>query len=411
MDEGAHNKLIKAHPSKGYTNFVNHAKTHPNFEMTVQTFVSTQGQDLTKYFGSVTEKAKNIYGWLDFIVMNDLPLCTVERSAFLRHLKLEAIDRKTLDKYLYATQAAVKENIKGILPERFGIITDGWSCDNEHYVAIFATYTTSQQVVVTKLLSCGVQDLPSDTTEAEGFGFTAEDIGDYLFDILQGYNRTFDAVQFISADNAAVNGRLCDLLSQFLTNSQDVTRIVPLVGCASHRLNLAVKSIYEANAANRDLVAQVDDLMKSVNTLKNRPRLSALTPLCPEIRNTTRWGSTFLMLRKYLKLRPFLKKAAFDDDLKAKISAMSGVDKDFEKLTSILEEFNEVSVYLQKESSEVSLSIVRQLFDGLIAETPHLRQYLGSYADIVHDKCFESETAIKANPLMNTSDSSAKVLI
>ena len=96
------------------------------------------------------------------------------------------------------------------------------------------------------------------------------------------------------------------------------------------------------------------------------------------------------MLRKYLKLQPFLKKATFDDDLKAKISAVSGVDKDIEKLTSILVEFNELSVYLQKESSEVSLSVVCQLFDGLIAETPRLRQYIGSNAEIVHDKCFES---------------------
>ena len=96
------------------------------------------------------------------------------------------------------------------------------------------------------------------------------------------------------------------------------------------------------------------------------------------------------MLRKYLKLRPFLKKTIFDDDLKAKISAVSGVDKDIEKLTSILEEFYELSVYLRKESSEVSLSVVCQLFDGLIAETPRLRQYICSNAEIVHDKCFES---------------------
>ena len=107
-------------------------------------FVSTQGQDLTQFFGSVTEKAKNIYGWLDFIVMNDLPLSSCERSMFTKYLKLKEIDRKTLDKYFYATLAAVKETIKVNLPERFGIIMDGWSCDSEHYIAIFATYTTSK---------------------------------------------------------------------------------------------------------------------------------------------------------------------------------------------------------------------------------------------------------------------------
>ena len=243
--------------------------------------------------------------------------------------------------------------LQSYLPERFGIIMDGWSCDNEHYIAVFATYTTLQNTVVTKLLSCGVQNLPT-----EEFGFTAEDIGDYLLDVLEGYNRTFDAVQFIFADNVSVNGPLCDLLSQFLSNTQHIPRLVPLVECASHRLNLAVKSIYETNEHYWDLVAKIDDLMKSLNTLKNRPNLSALMPLCPEIRNHTRWGSTNAAMNKYLRLKEFLHNAAFDHALKAKITRLSTMDKDIEKLTAILQQFNEVSMHLQRESLVVTLSVV-----------------------------------------------------
>ena len=77
-------------------------------------------------------------------------------------------------------------------------------------------------------------------------------------------------------------------------------------------------------------------------------------------------------------------------------------------MTSILEEFNELSVYLQKESSEVSLSAVHQLFDGLIAETPNLRQYIGSNAEINHDKCFESDV-VKPQRGENISAAEARV--
>ena len=44
VEDGILNKLIKANPSKGYTNFINHARNHSNCEFAVQMFVSTQGQ-------------------------------------------------------------------------------------------------------------------------------------------------------------------------------------------------------------------------------------------------------------------------------------------------------------------------------------------------------------------------------
>ena len=55
--------------------------------------------------------------------------------------------------------------------------------------------------------TCGVQDIPSNAEEANNFGFTAEDIGDYIFDVLQFYGLDFEAIEFMSGDNLWLNVR------------------------------------------------------------------------------------------------------------------------------------------------------------------------------------------------------------
>jgi len=100
--------------------------------------------------------------------------------------------------------------------------------------------------VVKRLIACGVQDLPSNAKEANDFGFTAEDIGDYIFDILQFYGLDFEAIEFITGDNAYVNQSLCTKIQDWLRREKHIDRTVPLVGCASHRLasfqHLTIKS-------------------------------------------------------------------------------------------------------------------------------------------------------------------------
>ena len=73
------------------------------------------------------------------------------------------------------------------------------------------------------------------------FGFAADDIGDFVYDVLTEYGYDFTAIEFLTGDNAYVNGKLADLISQWLWNQKKLRRIVPLVGCAAHRLNLAVQ--------------------------------------------------------------------------------------------------------------------------------------------------------------------------
>jgi hypothetical protein len=50
-------------------------------------------------------------------------------------------------------------------------------------------------------------------------------------------------IPVLTGDNAYVNGRFADLISRWLLNKKRIRRVVPLVGCAAHRLNLAVQHL------------------------------------------------------------------------------------------------------------------------------------------------------------------------
>lgn len=90
----------------------------------------------------------------------------------------------------------VERNIAAELPRTFGICFDGWTCNREHYIAVYATYMKNDDVVTT-LISCGVQELHQTIAEGQEFGFKAEDIGDYVRDVLNRYDRDWDCIEFI----------------------------------------------------------------------------------------------------------------------------------------------------------------------------------------------------------------------
>ena len=103
------------------------------------------------------------------------------------------------------------------------MIVDGWTCSKEHYFAVFATWTDDANEVQEVLLCCGVQDEDEDSD----MDFTAESLGDYLFDELQLVGCDFNAIEFISGDNTSCNPKLARLIGNL------VGRPVPLIGCAS----------------------------------------------------------------------------------------------------------------------------------------------------------------------------------
>ena len=138
-----------------------------------------------------------------------------------------------------------------------------------------------------------MQDIPPDDVTALDFGFSADDIGDYLFDTLEQYKRDFEAIEFLCCDNASVNSALVSKIEYWVLEKKGISRTIPLIGCASHRLNIAIQSLYCEGAEYYDVVEKEHTLMMTLGTLKNRIKLAAKTHLNPIKKNDTRWGSVF----------------------------------------------------------------------------------------------------------------------
>jgi hypothetical protein len=342
---------------------------------------------------SIGPLAKRLYGWMDFSVMGDLPVAFCESKMARKYSNLEDLSRKTLSKYMDLVCDEVVQQIKKILPKTFGIIFDGWSNGGEHYTGTFVTWTNKSGGVERYLIAMGVQDLPDGVIieNADAFGFSADDIGDYLFDALSRYDRSFEAIEFLSGDNCSVNGALADKISAWILREKRFTRKIPLVGCASHRLNLAAQSLYKPPGSDyHDVVKKVNLLITELRTLKNTYKVAAKfkkTILKP---NETRWSSTYSSLKRFIEFYPFITSCKFGRDVLLMVPDAAEL-KLLEELVEKLKVCNEVSVFLQQDDpSKVGLDIVRDTFDKLIAEFPSMARHLDKNAAIVHDKSFEN---------------------
>ena len=281
-----------------------------------------------------------------------------------------------------------------------------WTCSEEHYTAIFATWTNKNDDVETILICCGVQE---ENDGEEDVNFSAESIGDYFYDELEliGLNLLED-VDFIVGDNCPVNKCIADKMTQAIlaANGRHNAFTVPLVGCASHRLNLSRSNYYDGHKVT---VEQVDLLMSKLKTLKNSSKLRKKTKYRPTKRNVTRWSSTHKMLKKCLKIHPVLATCNFDNSvlslvpnhiMLSEITSMVKDDNDFES----------VSKSLQFEGEKlVDMYATRKLFDGLISKYPECSDYLAPNSDIVHSPIFESAVCKVQGKLENTLDRDEKI--
>ncbi|KAE8956029.1 hypothetical protein PR001_g31876, partial [Phytophthora rubi] len=182
--------------------------------------------------------------------------------------------------------------------------------------------------------------------------------------------KTIDQCKFLVGDNCAVNKRLANLMK------------VPLVGCASHRLNLAVRDFL---APYETALEEVQQLMRKLRTLNQASKLSMKTSLLPVLRQDTRWYSTYTMLERYFRLREFL--SADDDDV-ADLLPSRSTHRKLEDLLSKLGCVESISKKLQADG--LTLLDARDLFDGLLEIRPSMGKYLAPRAAIMHSPLFEA---------------------
>ncbi|ETL33178.1 hypothetical protein L916_14313 [Phytophthora nicotianae] len=338
-------KRRKHAPGSGYTNLVTHVRaSHPRFESEMRDASAAATGTLVPW---VSQKASNRYAWFKWVVEGNLPL------TFCENTNLAPVSVGTLISNMEDVTKAVERAIGEEMPDEFGIMLDDWSHGTEHFLAVYACYDGPNGPSHPLLSMAPIMEEPDDQLSADG----------HLLAIERG-------CKFLVGDNCSVNKRLADIMG------------VPLVGCASHRLNLAVRDYL---APHELALEEVQQLMCKLRTLKQAAKLRLKTSLVPIMRQDTRWSSTFMMLKRYYKLQEFL---SADDDELADMLPSRTTHRQLEGLLSKLRCVESVSKMLQ--SDGLTLLDARDFFDGLLEVRPSMSKYLAPDADTIHPQAFEA---------------------
>jgi hypothetical protein len=162
---------------------------------------------------------------------------------------------------------------------------------------------------------------------------------------------------------------------------------VPIIGCASHRLNLDVEKWIESSPRGKT-IEKVNVLCRKLRTIKGRAFLKKNNLPNAKIKNDTRWSSVFEMIRRYLDLVQPMSQCS---DIPADIVALllsPGENLQVGEIFKDLENFESVTKFLQLRTA--TMSEVRTLFDQLIADYPFFESLIGKNASIIKYPDFEN---------------------
>jgi hypothetical protein len=389
----------------GYGNLKDHlVSKHPDWQLILGHFANPGlAGPIDAFVVQISPKAHHIFNWLDWIVDGNKPFSFCEEKGTRKYTNLAKMSSKTLRKYIKFTGDKVRDKMSITLPKSFGLVIDGWTIGSDHYSCLFAAWTNKMNGKVDVMyLSCNVaEDITAETVfdealpEAEKkFGFSADDWFDIIVDCLRQYefevdvDSIGDTVEFLSADNCSTNGALARRAGLILLDYTDCTSAdmihctvgIPLIGCYSHKLNLAVAGIVgreeKRNRAgliiqeadgSRPVVNKLDQLMGSLKTLKNAARLRPLTKLRPERKNATRWYSLFHMLVKWKRIRQFVNAIEDFEVSTSNLIPTHAENATLAVLLDVLRDFESVSQVLQRAGDEtLTLYQSRLLFDKLL---------------------------------------------
>lgn len=367
-----HSKPLKQNVKKGYTNLKNHLRAciGEDYEEQYKSLVSSLNPTACAPPSSmlgfvVNEKEKSIFQWMEWVAVRDQPLNEIDNELTRKLSKAKSVSSKSMRKYILSVTESVKKSIAADVPGKFAVLFDGWTLGTTHYVAMFASYI-KDAVHKEVLLACSPL-----LTETD---LGAEQHREFFQATLELYGKSLSNVVALVGDNCSTNKACANLAG------------CPLIGCASHKLNLAVKEWIrvEDTILVSQILEAVKQLMSKLTNLKNAARLRELTDLAAVSPNETRWSGWYQMLRRYQRLESHIEEI---QELRSYYLTSS----DKRNIPTVLEKFElleKVSLELQKKGT--TPDIARALFDQLIDDFPCMDKYLSEDADIVHDKHFDN---------------------
>ena len=360
-DKGNSTKTLKQKKGTGWSNLFAHIQS-------VHTDYNNIIKEKTKAMFTVPAKVNNMTNWIELMVMKNLPLALVDDDMFRKASCYTPVSSNSLKKYMELLCREMEEELRNILPKMFGIIFDGWSEGNDHFIALFACY---HQKGETKTPLLAFQPIPDyDASNETDYQLTAAAHKEFIISTLAFYKRVPEALTFLVGDNCSTNKSLATLCG------------VPLIGCGSHRLNLAVKTFLEPF---EPILKKIHELMGKLSNIKQAAKLRRATALQPVKRNVTRWSSTFSMIKRFFELEEHV------DSRDAELIPFIPSRREEQELRNILSDLNVFeSVSKKLQEADINLLTQRKLFDAIISKYPQTREYLGSASRIVHSPNFES---------------------
>lgn len=347
-----------------YANLLSHlCSDHPGFEKFLNVSRDPTQSEINDLIRP--KKALQYFGWYDLIINALLPFNTVEKEPVRRNFKHKPMSVDTFMEHLPTLTQRVEKKIQAILPDKFALVLDGWSDGATHYVGVFASFPSNDSVRFSSRL------LSFSPLGDEGSQSSREHVEFLTFQLEEVYKKSWCNVVCIVADNCNTNKAIANSVG------------VPLVGCASHRFNLAVEDILQEDD---DFVQKIYAIMSKLRNPTLSAKLFCLCGLRSKTANETRWSSTFEMFKRYMQIREFLPELGSEDldDLALSVPETRKIEQLMDRLKTV----DSVTKELQAEST--TLSDVRVLFDAIIDKFPSTRGRLSSNAGIVNNVDFES---------------------
>ncbi|KAF1778263.1 hypothetical protein GQ600_1672 [Phytophthora cactorum] len=272
-------------------------------------------------------RSLNLFGWLRWTVMCNLPLHFCENPETRRYSNLDPIGEEQFLEGIASLAARQGDHEVGAgRPLWFEA---GWPHNSEHYLAVFVCYELGGQPRCPLLAMAPLVQAPGQDLSAQGH------------------------VDFLR-----------DMLSKTTVN---------LSKTASTWLSLLENF--------KDELAQVRDLMITLKSLNQSAKLRLKTKLRPVLNQATCWSSTFCIVNRYMKLLEFIQ----DGDDLAEYLPSPAANRTLRKLLEDLKKIESVSKELQSKS--VSIADVRSYFDALIELWP---EFATSSCCNVHNPHFEA---------------------
>lgn len=188
-----------------------------------------------------------------------------------------------------------------------------------------------------------------------------------------------------------LNRLFCLIGDNCLTNKATANSLlgVPLLGCRSHHFNLSVERYLRTFLARE--LELVGKLMSKLSTLKQSGRLRLITRHLPPVkRNETRWTGVPDMFHRFERLLPKLNSANQDDEV---LDLIPNADqkRNIREQKQALADFKSVTIALQRMDIMSTMKESDVLFRSIIDAYPEFDfdAYLGSDADIIHNKALE----------------------